>query len=287
MEVSFKDVSFSYNVGLINEKKALDKINITLERGLIHGIIGPIGSGKSTLLELMNGITMPSSGKIKIGQYDLTSRRYNFNKFRYDVGLVYQFPEKQFFSLTVAQEVSFADKVFSPKNKKIKEKVKKVLKMVGLDETYLNRNPFSLNGGEKRLVAIASVLISNPKVLIMDEPTIGLDLKSKKRLIKIIKKLNTKYSKTIIIVTHDVDMLYEIASNIVVLYNGKVIKQGNKLEVFTDDKLFKMGNIPIPSIIKFEKILYDKKGIDLGYMPDINSLVRAIASNLKDGDYHE
>jgi len=287
MEVIFKNVSFSYNKGLINEKKALNDINLKLESGLIHGIIGPIGSGKSTLLELMNGITRPSAGTIKIGKYDLTSRNYNFNKFRYDVGLVYQFPEKQFFSLTVAEEVSFADKVFSPRNKKIKSDVIKVLKMVGLDESYLNRSPFSLNGGEKRLVAIASVLISKPQLLIMDEPTIGLDLKSKKRLINIIKKLKTKYSKTIIIVTHDVDMLYEIVDNVVVLYDGKVIKQGNKLEVFTDTITLDENKVPVPSIIRFEKILYDKKGIDLGYMPDANSLVRAIVSNLKDGDYDE
>jgi len=186
MEVVFKDVSFSYNKGQKDETPALKNINLFLESNKIHGVIGPIGSGKSTLLELMNGITKPDKGEITVGKYELNGK-INFNKFRYDVGLVYQFPEKQFFCSTVAEEVSFSSKVFESKNSNLKTKVKKVLRMVGLDETYLKRNPLTLNGGEKRKVAIASVLISNPKLLIMDEPTIGLDSKSKKSLIKLLK----------------------------------------------------------------------------------------------------
>lgn len=189
MEVIFKDVSFSYNHGMKNEKEALKNINLYFESNLIHGIIGPIGSGKSTMLELMNGITKPTKGEITIGKYDLHKRKFNFNKFRYDVGLVYQFPEKQLFCNTVGEEIAFAEKIFDPKNKNIKNKVIKVLKMVGLDESYINRSPFNLNGGEKRRVAIASVLISNPKVLIMDEPTIGLDNNSKKDLWCYLKNL--------------------------------------------------------------------------------------------------
>ncbi len=286
MEVIFKNVSFSYNYKMENEKEALKDINLCLESNQIHGIIGPIGSGKSTLLELMNGITKPTSGDISIGTYNLHKNRFKFNKFRYDVGLVYQFPEKQFFCNTVGEEIAFAEKVFAPKNKNIKKKVIKVLKMVGLDESYINRSPFSLNGGEKRRVAIASVLISNPKLLIMDEPTIGLDNNSKKRLMKLLKKLKTMYSKTIIIVTHDVDMLYEIVDNVVVLNEGKVVKEGNKLSVFSNVELLDQNNTPVPSVVRTEKIIFDKTGIDLGYLPDMNSLVRAIKNILtgEDGD---
>ena len=286
MEVIFKNVSFSYNYKMENEKEALKDINLCLESNQIHGIIGPIGSGKSTLLELMNGITKPTSGDISIGTYNLHKNRFKFNKFRYDVGLVYQFPEKQFFCNTVGEEIAFAEKVFAPKNKNIKKKVIKVLKMVGLDGSYINRSPFSLNGGEKRRVAIASVLISNPKLLIMDEPTIGLDNNSKKRLMKLLKKLKTMYSKTIIIVTHDVDMLYEIVDNVVVLNEGKVVKEGNKLSVFSNVELLDQNNTPVPSVVRTEKIIFDKTGIDLGYLPDMNSLVRAIKNILtgEDGD---
>lgn len=279
MEVIFKNVSFSYNKGMKNQKKALENIDLVLQSNKIHGIIGPIGSGKSTLLELMNGITKPDCGEILVGNYDLTNkkRKLNFNKFRYDVGLVYQFPEKQFFSSTVGEEISFVEETVHSKKRSIKEKVKKVLKMVGLDESYIKRSTLSLNAGEKRRVAIASVLISNPKVLILDEPTIGLDDKSKKRLMKLLVGLKNKYLKTIIIVTHDVDMLYEIADNIVVLNKGKVITTGKKSKVFANVELLNENNTPIPSIVKLEKMVYDKTGIDLGIVYNVNDLVRSIA----------
>ena len=151
MEVIFRNVSYVYNKGLENETVALNDISMCLDSSKVHGIIGPIGSGKSTLLELMNGIERPTSGEVVIGKYDLTSKKldFNFNKFRYDVGLVYQFPEKQFFCKTVGEEVSFSEKIYGHKGiKSVKEKTVKALKMVGLDESYLNRNPFSLNSGE-------------------------------------------------------------------------------------------------------------------------------------------
>lgn len=277
MEVIFRDVSFSYNVGMSNEKKALDNVSVFLEGNLIHGIIGPIGSGKTTMLELMNGITKPTSGEIAVGNYELT-KGFNFNDFRYDVGLVYQFPEKQFFCRTVGEEIAFSGKVFDPKNKNIKNKVKKALKMVGLDDSYIKRSPFSLNGGEKRRVAIASVLISNPKLLIMDEPTIGLDNNSKKKLMRLIKNLKTRYMKTIIIVTHDVDMLYEIVDDVVVLNDGKVVKQGKKMEVFSDIKLLDENKAPVPSVVRVCDIINSQTGVNLGYVENTNALVRAIAN---------
>lgn len=289
MEVIFRNVSFSYNHGLKNEKQALKDINLCFDSNLIHGIIGPIGSGKSTMLELMNGITKPTFGDIVVGKYELHKKNFDFNKFRYDVGLVYQFPEKQFFCNTVGEEIAFSQKVFNKKNKYLKSKVIKMLKMVGLDETYINRSPFSLNGGEKRRVAIASVLISNPKLLIMDEPTIGLDNNSKKKLMKLLCTLKTKYLKTIIIVTHDVDMLYEIVDNVVVLSKGKVIKEGSKIEVFGDVDYLNKNNTPIPNVVKVEKMIYDQLGIDLGYLPNMNSLVRSIVKlkDEKEGVHHE
>ena len=260
MEVIFRNVSYSYD-GINN---AVDNISVCLDSNLIHGIIGPIGSGKSTMLELMNGIMKPTSGKVLIGKYDLSNEdgSFDFNKFRYDVGLVYQFPEKQFFCNTVGEEVAFAEKIFKTKNASIRKKVIDILKIVGLDESYISRNPFSLNGGEKRRVAIASVLISNPKVLILDEPTIGLDDKSKKRLMKLLKNLKVRYNKTIVIVTHDVDMLYEIVDNIVVLDKGKIISEGNKVNVFSNVEYLNKHNTPIPNIVRFEKKIYDKYGLD-------------------------
>ena len=285
MEVIFRNVSYSYD-GINN---AVDNISVCLDSNLIHGIIGTIGSGKSTMLELMNGIMKPTSGKVLIGKYDLSNEdgSFDFNKFRYDVGLVYQFPEKQFFCNTVGEEVAFAEKIFKTKNASIRKKVIDILKIVGLDESYISRNPFSLNGGEKRRVAIASVLISNPKVLILDEPTIGLDDKSKKRLMKLLKNLKVRYNKTIVIVTHDVDMLYEIVDNIVVLDKGKIISEGNKVNVFSNVEYLNKHNTPIPNIVRFEKKIYDKYGLDMGYIPNMNALIRKIADISKGGGPNE
>lgn len=285
MEVIFRNVSYSYD-GINN---AVDNISVCLDSNLIHGIIGPIGSGKSTMLELMNGIMKPTSGKVLIGKYDLSNEdgSFDFNKFRYDVGLVYQFPEKQFFCNTVGEEVAFAEKIFKTKNASIRKKVIDILRIVGLDESYISRNPFSLNGGEKRRVAIASVLISNPKVLILDEPTIGLDDKSKKRLMKLLKNLKVRYNKTIVIVTHDVDMLYEIVDNIVVLDKGKIISEGNKVNVFSNVEYLNKHNTPIPNIVRFEKKIYDKYGLDMGYIPNMNALIRKIADISKGGGPNE
>lgn len=281
MEVVFKDVSYLYD----NNSIGLKDINVTLESNRIHGIIGQIGSGKSTFLELMNGVLKPSKGEILIGDYNLHSKGFDFNKFRYDVGIVYQFPENHFFSSTVAKEISFSSNVLN--NKSVKKKVIDALKIVGLNDSYLKRNPLKLNGGEKRLIAIASVLISNPKVLILDEPTIGLDLKSKKRLINILKKLKTNHLKTIIIVTHDIDMAYELCDSIVLLNNGMLIKQGKVKEIFNDIKLLKDNNVFIPNIIKVKKCIYDITKKDLGDIKDMNDLIRKVSSLKKGDDTYE
>ena len=278
MQVEFKNVSYSYNYKSPNEKKALNDVSFYLDSNKIHGIIGPIGSGKTTLLELMNGLNKPTSGSISVGKYNLTDRKkLNFTRYRYDVGLVYQFPEKQFFCNTVGEEIAFSEKIYDKKHKSLRNKVIKVLKMVGLDESYINRSPLKLNGGEKRRIAIASVLISDPKLLIMDEPTIGLDNNSKKRLMRLLKALKEKHDKTIIIVTHDVDMLYEIVDNIIVLNKGNIVKTGSKIEVFKNVELLDENNTPVPNIIRVEKMIYDKTGVDLGVCNNINSLVTKIS----------
>lgn len=278
MQVEFKNVSYSYNYKSPNEKKALNDVSFYLDSNKIHGIIGPIGSGKTTLLELMNGLNKPTTGSIKVGKYNLTDKKkLNFTKYRYDVGLVYQFPEKQFFCNTVGEEIAFSEKIYDKKHKSLRNKVIKVLKMVGLDESYINRSPLKLNGGEKRRIAIASVLISDPKLLIMDEPTIGLDNNSKKRLMRLLKALKEKHDKTIIIVTHDVDMLYEIVDNIIVLNKGNIVKTGSKIEVFKNVELLDENHTPVPNIIRVEKMIYDKTGVDLGVCNNINSLVTKIS----------
>lgn len=272
MEIKIENLSYYYNEKTSLQKKALDDINITIEKNIITGIIGKYGSGKTTLAELMNALMIPSKGNIKIGKYVLDKQINNkdIKEIRKKVGLVMQFPEEQFFNQTVLEEISFALKNFNYKVDKLYKQVIDSLKMVGLDETYTERNPYKLSSGEKRLIAIASVLVFNPQVIIFDEPTIGLDYKKKKQIIAIIKMLKDKYHKTIIIITHDVDLLYAITDQIIVLEQGKVIYQGLTSKVFSSQK------IVFPQIIQFINLVKKEKGIDLEKTNNIKDLIKDV-----------
>lgn len=275
MEIKFNDVSFSYNEK--TKKYALKNIGINIKKGKINGIIGRSGSGKTTLAELINALLIPTEGNIKIDDFIIGKGKKitNINSLRSNVGLVFQFPEEQFFNLKVKDEIKFGMDYFNIKTEEIDKRCIDALKLVGLDETYLERETFKLSSGEMRRVALASILAINPKVLILDEPTIGLDNLSKKSLVSLIRKLKTRYHKTIIIITHDVDFLHQISDYIFVLDNGRVVLEGTKYEVFTNDELNNYGLIP-PKIIEFEKLVQKKKGIKLRYRDDINDLIKDI-----------
>ena len=278
MEIKFNDVSFSYN----EKKQVLKNIDISFKKGKINGIIGRSGSGKTTLVELINALLIPTTGDIQIDDFIIKKGKkiINVNDLRVNIGLVFQFPEEQFFNLKVKDEIKFGMKYFSVKTEEIDKRCSDALKMMGLDDSYLDRNTFKLSRGEMRKVAIASVLAFNPKVIILDEPTIGLDSLSKKNLISLIRKLKTRYNRTIIIITHDVDLLHQISDYIFVLDNGKKVLEGNKYEVFTNDELYKYGLTP-PKIIEFEKLVQKEKNIKLGYRDDINDLIKDIYRNAK------
>jgi len=277
MEIRFNNVSFSYNEKLKSKKQALTNINLDIKKGKINGIIGRSGSGKTTLVELINALLIPTIGNIKVDDFIIEKGKkiININNLRVNIGLIFQFPEEQFFNLKVKEEIKFGMTYFNVKTEEIDKRCIDALKMVGLDETYLERETFKLSSGEKRKVAIASILAFNPKVVILDEPTIGLDSLSKKNLISLIRKLKTRYHKTIIIITHDVDLLHQISDYIFVLDNGKVVLEGNKYEVFTNDELTNYGLVP-PKIIEFEKLVQKKKNIKLGHRDDINDLIKDI-----------
>ena len=208
MEIKLKNVDYIYNEGTPFSNKVLEDINLDLNEEKIIGIIGKSGSGKTTLVQLLNGLFIPSKGNIQVDDFIIRKgmKLGNINNLRRKVGLVFQFPEEQFFNPTVKDEISFALKYFKYKSDRINKQVSDALTMVGLDNEYLSRNVFNLSGGEKRKIAIASILVFNPKIVILDEPTVGLDYKSKKRMMELIKKLKERYNKTIIIVSHDVDM---------------------------------------------------------------------------------
>ncbi len=277
MEVKFTNVGFVYNEDTPLATRALNKINTTFEENKIHGIIGKSGSGKTTMIELMSILLLPSNGKIEIGKKIITKKRKinNINLLRHKIGCIFQFPEEQFFSKTVKKEIEFGLNFFNKSKQSIDKHVKDALMMVGLDESYLDRNPFNLSSGEMRKVAIASILASNPKIIILDEPTVGLDNQSKENLVKIIRLLKTRYNKTVIIVSHDSDLIHKISDNVIVMHKGDIVLQGNKYDVFTNDELDQY-EIKVPKIIEFEKLVLKKKNIKLGFRDDINDLMKDV-----------
>ena len=281
MEVKFNHVFYVYNEKTPLSKMVLGDINVTFKEGKITSIMGKSGSGKTTLIELINALIIPTKGNIQVGSRVISKTRKikNINNLRYKIGLVFQVPEEQFFCKTVKEEIEFGMKYFNKSVKSIQKHISDALIMMGLDDSYLNRNPFTLSSGEMRKVAIASVLAFNPKVIILDEPTIGLDNKSKENLIKIIKLLKNRYKKTIIVVSNDTDLLLKISDHVILLDKGKIVLEGNKYDVFKQD--IEKYSLKRPKIIEFEQLVLEKKGIKIGYRDDINDLMKDVYRYVK------
>ena len=267
MGIVLNNVVHKYNQ--FNNVKSINNISLEIPDNKIVGIIGKSGSGKTTLLQLIDGLIKPTSGNILVDDIK------NINKLRREIGFVFQLPEEQFFEVNVESEIGFALKNFKMSRNKINDS----LKLVGFDESYLKRSLNTLSNGEKRIVAILSVLVYNPKIILFDEPTIGLDYKSKKKIIRLIKLLKNKYNKTIIIVSHDIDMLYEITDDIIILDKGILIMYGDKESVFKETNTIKKYDIDIPKIIKFE-LLAKEKNIKLMHTTSINDLIKEVYRNV-------
>lgn len=282
MEIKFENVSYSYLAGTPLQVNALKDINTTIIPNKINALIGPSGSGKSTMIELINGLKLPTKGVVYVGKHKLRNniRIVNANKLRFDIGVVFQNPEDQFFQKTVKKEIEFGMKYFGYKTEKINQRIEDSLKMVGLDNSYITRNPFELSGGEKRKIAIASVLAFNPEVIILDEPTNGLDSTSKESLVKLIKMLKVKYNKTIIVVSHDVDVLYKFVDNVIILSNGKILTQGNKYDVFKNIELLTGNGVKVPRIVEFLHKTELKTGKYLGDFDNVDDLTKEIVKNV-------
>ena len=276
MEIN--NLSYSYN----SSKKVLKNINMKIQEGKITGILGTSGSGKTTLLKLISGILDIQEGNIKTNDIiiDKSNKIANYTDFRVNICLIPQNSRESFSNLKIKDELKFILKYKKLKNIEIDKKCSDALKLVGLNDSYLDKRIEELNESEIRKVAIASGLILNPKILLLDEPTIGLDNLSKKNLIILLRKLITRFNKTIIIVSNDGEFLHKIVNYLYVLDKGKLVLDGDKYEVFTHDKLLDYGIEP-PNIIKFEKLVKEKKNIKLGYRDEINDLIKDIYRNAR------
>lgn len=272
MEVRFNNVNFCYDKK--SKKKNLDSINLKIKSNTVLGITGKSGSGKTTLVELINALILPTSGKVKIDNIVINKKKeFDEKELRKIVGYVVQNAETQLFNKTVEEELSYSCRFL---NKPIeRKKLIEVLNMVGLDESYLIKNPLLLSHGEKRKVAIASTLVLDPNIIILDEPTNGLDGKSIKSIERFIKHLKS-VGKIVIVVSRNVEFLHKISDHIVIMHDGRIISEGNKYDVFKNVEFLKQYEIPIPKIIEFSTIVLNKKNIKIGYRDEINDLLKDI-----------
>lgn len=235
MPIVFSNVFHIYGYKSPFEFKALNDINLTIEEGKFIAIVGRTGSGKSTLVQHMNALLKPTLGKVVINEWVNSSNKKEATKkmagLRKEVGMVFQFPEYQLFEESIIKDVSFGPKNFGVKESDAVEAAKVALAKVGLDESFYERSPFQLSGGEKRKVAIAGILAMAPKILVVDEPTAGLDPQASKEMMSLFRKI-LEEGTTIILVSHDMDIVAEYADEVIVMENGKVAKQCTPEELF-------------------------------------------------------
>ncbi|MDY5579592.1 energy-coupling factor transporter ATPase [Porcincola intestinalis] len=233
MEIRIEHLNYIYGLGTSYEKKALDDISLTIRSGEFIGIIGHTGSGKSTLIQHLNGLNRASSGQIFVDGKKIYEDGYPMRQLRFRVGLVFQYPEYQIFETTVLKDICFG-----PKNQGLSEeeaggRARAAMRMVGLDESYENKSPFELSGGQKRRVAIAGILAMNPEVLVLDEPTAGLDPKGRDDILGVLKQLHQESGITVVLVSHSMEDVADYASRIIVLDKGKVLYDDIPARVFS------------------------------------------------------
>ena len=257
MGINFSNVGFKYDVKASN---TLNDINLQINKNNeFITILGHTGSGKSTLVQLMNALNLPTSGSVKV--MDTVVEKDNkplLKPIRKSVGLVFQFPEYQLFEETVLKDVMFGPKNFYKGKVDEKEMALKALTMVSLDESLYDRSPFNLSGGQMRRVAIAGILASDPDILVLDEPTVGLDPRGKTELMEMLVQIQKETNKSIIMITHDMNVVARYAKRCIVLNNGKIVYDGPKNEMFENRDFLLEHNLDIPDITKLANSLKNK-----------------------------
>ena len=259
MSIKIENLTHIYTPNGPFEKKALDNVSLEINDGEFVAIIGHTGSGKSTLIQHMNGLMEATSGKIFVDDVDITKKGTKLIDIRKKVGLVFQYSEYQLFEETIEKDIAFGPKNLGMNDDAINERVKSSMEMVGLDyEVYKDKSPFDLSGGQKRRVAIAGVIAMNPKVLILDEPTAGLDPKGREEILGQIKKLHDDYGMTIVLVSHSMEDVAKLAEKVIVMNKGKVVLTGTPKEVFKKVDILEEIGLGVPQVTYLMKALIAK-----------------------------
>lgn len=292
MQISLKNISYTYNYKTPYAREVLKDINLKIDEGSYTVIVGKTGSGKSTLIEHINGLLLPTKGEVAVDNILITNpqskkeRRELAKKLkilRQDVAVLFQFSEQQLFETSVLKDIIFAPLNYGVAEEEAILKAKELVKLVGLDESYLDKSPFELSGGEMRKVALCGVLALEPKVLILDEPTVALDYQSREEIMAMVKRLKEEFDMTIVLVTHNMDYVLEYADKVFVLKNGEISFEGKVEDLFLNEQVLKENSLELPEVLKFYKKL-EANNIVLDVFPRkyeelINALKNKIGSS--------
>ncbi|WP_461613791.1 energy-coupling factor transporter ATPase [Clostridium sp. Marseille-QA1073] len=279
MSIKIENLTHIYMPKSPFEKTALDNVSVEIKDGEFVALIGHTGSGKSTLIQHINGLLKPSSGKIVVDDVDITAHGVKLSDIRKRVGLVFQYAEYQLFEETIEKDIAFGPRNLGLNEEEITSRVKRAMNIVGLDyETYKDKSPFELSGGQKRRVAIAGVVAMEPKVLILDEPTAGLDPKGRDEILGKIELLHKEYNMTIILVSHSMEDVAKVANRILVMEGGKCILDGPPNSIFKEVETLERVGLAVPQVTYLIRELR-KKGFDIS--EDIFTLKQATTEILR------
>lgn len=264
MSIKITDLKYTYGRNSVFEYQALDGINLDIETGSFTAIVGKTGSGKSSLIQHLNAILIPDEGEVKVNDFVVNnqSHKKSFKELRKQVGLVFQFSEYQLFEETILKDVMFGPLNFDVPEQEAKELAYKYLKMVNLDESIYEKSPFDLSGGQKRRVAIAGILAMDPSIIVLDEPTAGLDPQGAIEVMEIFLELNKDLNKTLILVSHDMDFVYQYADEVVLLNDGKVVVKEDKIKFFNEPFL-QDYSIERPKLVETYEKFTNKKADEI------------------------
>lgn len=254
MEITFQEVEYRYSAGTPFERLAISDVNLTIKQGVFMALIGHTGSGKSTILQHLNALLLPTKGRIMIGDRTIESgkKEKNLKGIRQKVGIVFQFPEHQLFDETVEKDICFGPMNYGVPEEEAKKRARRLIKEVGLPEDVLQKSPFDLSGGQMRRVAIAGVLAMDPDVLVLDEPTAGLDPRGRTEIMDMFHRLHKKENLSTILVTHSMEDAAKYADEIVIMHKGRVQRIGDPLSIFSNPaELLELG-LDVPQVVKFQ-----------------------------------
>jgi len=278
--IELKNVSVIYKPGTPYEAVALEDINLSIDNGEFLGIIGPTGSGKSTLVQLLNGLIKPHKGKVFVDGIDLSGLRgYQLREMRRRIGLVFQYPENQLFEETVAEDIAFGPRNLGLEEDEVRRRVIEAMEFVGLDyESFKDRSPFTLSGGEMRRTAIAGILAMGPEVLVLDEPSAGMDPRGRREILSRIARVHEELKIAVVLVSHNMDDIARFAQRVVVLNEGRLVLEGTPREIFSLGEKMRNLGLDVPPITELVMRLR-KRGINIS--PEICTVDEAREEILK------